>query len=83
MKYILYGFITGMMLLNLKANAESVWADDGSLVIIDGSDNVSVYVDESGSVNYKASVSADEPTFIYGTEELTVCMPTASGSICY
>ncbi len=72
-----------LMLLNGSLSAESVWTDDGSLVIIDGSDDVSVYIDNEGSVNYEAEISNDESTFIYGTDKLTVCQPTANGSICY
>jgi len=83
MKYILFGFLVGMALLNTNLKAESVWTDDGSLVIIDGSDDVSVYVDDEGSVNYEVGLSDDETTFIYGTDKLTVCQPTANGSICY
>ena len=83
MKYIFYGFIAGMVLFNMNLKAESVWTDDGSLIIIDGSDDVSVYIDDEGSVNYEAGISNDESTFIYGTDKLTVCQPTANGSICY
>ena len=83
MKYILFGFLAGMVLLNTNLKAESVWTEDGSLVIIDGSNDVSVYVDDDGSVNYEAAISNDESTFIYGTDKLTVCQPTANGSICY
>ena len=72
-----------LMLLSGSLSAESVWTDDGSLVIIDGSDDVSVYIDDEGSVNYEAEISNNESTFIYGTDELTVCQPTANGSICY
>ena len=72
-----------LMLLSGSLNAENVWTDDGSLVIIDGSDDVSVYIDDEGSVNYEAKISNDESTFIYGTDKLTVCQPTANGSICY
>ena len=71
-----------LMLLSGSLNAENVWTDDGSLVIIDGSHDVSVYIDDEGSVNYEAEVSNDESTFIYGTDKLTVCQPTANGSIC-
>jgi hypothetical protein len=52
------------------------------LVIIDAPNSI-VYVDDEGSVNYAAEVDSDEPTFIYGTDKLTVCQPTANGSICY
>jgi hypothetical protein len=83
MKYIFYGFIAGMVLFNMNLKAESVWTDDGSLIIIDGSDDVSVYIDDEGSVNYEAGISNDESTFIYGADKLTVCQPTANGSICY
>jgi len=72
-----------LMFLSCSINAESVWTDDGSLVIIDGSNDVSVYIDDEGSMNYEAAISNDESTFIYGTDKLTVCQPTANGSICY
>jgi len=71
-----------LMLLSGSLSAESVWTDDGSLVIIDAPNSI-VYVDDEGSVNYAAEVDSDEPTFIYGTDKLTVCQPTANGSICY
>jgi len=71
-----------LMLLSGSINAESVWTDDGSLVIIDAPDSI-VYIDNEGSVNYDVEVSDDESTFIYGTDKLTVCQPTANGSICY
>ena len=83
MKYIFYGFIAGMIFFNINLKAESVWTTDGDLIIIDGSDDVSVYIDDEGSVNYEAGISNDESTFIYGTDKLTVCQPTANGSICY
>ena len=83
MRVVFYGFIAGMILFNGNLFADSVWTDDGSLVIIDGSDDVYVYVDDEGSVNYEAAISGDESTFIYGTDKLTVCQPTANGSICY
>jgi len=72
-----------LMLLSGSISAQSIWTDDGSLVIIDGSDDVSLYIDDEGSVNYEAEISNDESTFIYGTDKLTVCQPTANGSICY
>ncbi len=71
-----------LMLLSGSINAESVWNDDGSLVIIDAPDSI-VYIDNEGSVNYDVEVSDDESTFVYGTDKLTVCQPTANGSICF
>lgn len=71
-----------LMLLSGSINAESVWTDDGSLVIIDAPDSI-VYIDNEGSVNYDVEVSNDESTFVYGTDKLTVCQPTANGSICF
>ena len=71
-----------LMLLSGSLSAESVWTDDGSLVIIDAPDTI-VYVDNEGSINYDVEVSDNEATFIYGTDKLTVCQPTANGSICY
>lgn len=71
-----------LMLLSSSLNAESVWMDDGSLVIIDAPDSI-VYIDNEGSVNYDVEVSDDESTFVYGTDKLTVCQPTANGSICF
>ena len=83
MRVVFYGFIAGMILFNMNLKAESVWTTDGDLIIIDGSDDVSVYIDDEGSVNYEAGISNDESTFIYGTDKLTVCQPTANGSICF
>lgn len=71
-----------LMLLSGSLSAESVWTDDGSLVIIDAPDSI-VYVDNEGSVNYATEVSNEDTTFVYGEEKLTVCQPTANGSICY
>jgi hypothetical protein len=65
----------------LSVNAESVWMDDGSLVIIDAEETI-VYIDEDNKINYDVEISNDEPTFIYN-DKLTVCQPTNSGSICY
>jgi hypothetical protein len=65
----------------LSVNAESVWMDDGSLVIIDSQETI-VYIDEDNKINYDVKISNDEPTFIYN-DKLTVCQPTNSGSICY
>ena len=65
----------------LSVNAESVWMDDGSLVIIDSKETI-VYIDEDNKINYDVEISNDEPTFIYN-DKLTVCQPTNSGSICY
>ena len=67
--------------LALSVNAESVWMDDGSLVIIDAQESI-VYIDEDNNINYDVEISSDEPTFIY-SDKLTVCQPTNSGSICY
>ena len=67
--------------LALSVNAESVWMDDGSLVIIDSQESI-VYIDEDNNINYDVKISSDEPTFIY-SDKLTVCQPTNSGSICY
>ena len=67
--------------LALSVNAESVWMDDGSLVIIDAQESI-VYIDEDNNINYDVEISSDEPTFIY-SDKLTVCQPTNSGTICY
>ena len=83
MRVVFYGFIAGMILFNMNLKAESVWTTDGDLIIIDGSEDVSVYIDNEGSVNYEAEISNDESTFIYGTDGLVVCQPTANGSICF
>ena len=80
MKYILFGFLVGMVLLNTNLKAENVWTEDGSLVITDSPTNVYI---QNGRVQYEVEVSEDESTFIYGKNELTVCMPTQDGSICY
>jgi len=63
------------------SSAESVWMDDGSLVIIDAEESI-VYIDEDNKINYDVEISNDEPTFIY-SDKLTVCQPTNSGTICY
>lgn len=71
-----------LMLLSGSINAENVWTDDGSLIIVDAPDTV-VYIDDTGTVNYQAEISNEETTLVYGNESLTVCMPTIDGSICY
>ncbi len=69
-----------LMLLSGSLNAESIWTDDGALIITDSP--TQVYI-EDGELKYSVEVSDEESTFVYGKEELTVCMPTANGSICY
>ena len=80
MRVVFYGFIAGMILFNGNLFAQSIWTEDGSLVITDSP--ADVYI-ENGRVQYEVEVSEDESTFIYGTDKLTVCQPTANGSICY
>ena len=63
--------------------AESVWEDDGSLTIIDSSEPSNIDIDSSGSVKTETALSSNEPTFIYGSDKLTVCQPTEQGTICY
>ena len=70
-----------LIALSSSVSAESVWMDDGSLVIIDAQESI-VYIDEDNNINYDVKISNDEPTFIYN-DKLTVCQPTNSGSICY
>ncbi len=70
-----------LIALSSSVSAESVWMDDGSLVIIDAQESI-VYIDEDNNINYDVEISNDEPTFIY-SDKLTVCQPTNSGSICY
>lgn len=69
-----------LMLLSSSLSAENVWTDDGSLIITDAP--TEVYI-EDGSVKYDVEISNSEPTFVYGEDKLTVCMPTANGTICY
>ncbi len=78
MKYLLLG-----MMFNLPVLADSVWESDGSLTIIESSEPTYILIDSSGDVQVEAQVSSDEPTFVYGSDELTVCQPTEQGSICY
>ena len=80
MRVVFYGFIAGMILFNGNLFAQSVWTEDGSLVITDST--ADVYI-ENGRVQYQVEVSEDESTFVYGKNELTVCMPTQDGSICF
>ena len=80
MRVVFYGFIAGMILFNGNLFAQSIWTEDGSLVITDSP--ADVYI-ENGRVQYEVEVSEDESTFIYGTDKLTVCQPTANGSLCY
>jgi len=78
MRYLLLG-----MLFTTPLLADSYWDSDGSLIIIDSSESSHVFIDGSGDVQIETEVSDSEPTFVYGTDELTVCQPTASGSLCY
>ena len=80
MRVVFYGFIAGMILFNGNLFAQSIWTEDGSLVITDSP--ADVYI-ENGRVQYEVEVSEDESTFIYGTDGLVVCQPTANGSICF
>ena len=78
MKYLLLG-----MMFNLPVLADSVWESDGSLTIIESSEPTYLVIDSSGEVEVGTRLSSDEPTFVYGSDELTVCQPTGQGSICY
>ena len=69
-----------LMLLSGSINAESVWTDDGSLIVTDSPSQVYI---EDGEVKYNVDVSNDESSFIYGENELTVCQPTNQGVVCY
>ena len=78
MKYLLLG-----MMFSLPVLADSVWESDGSLTIIESSEPTYLFIDSSGDVQVETQVSSDDPTFVYGNDELTVCQPTGQGSICY
>lgn len=78
MKYLLLG-----MMFNLPVLADSVWNSDGSLIIIESSEPTYLVIDSSGDVEVGTQLSSDEPTFVYGSDELTVCQPTGQGSVCY
>ena len=78
MKYLLLG-----MMFNLPVLADGVYNSDGSLTIIESSEPSYLFIDSSGDVQVETQVSSDEPTFVYGSDELTVCQPTGQGSICY
>ena len=71
------------MLFATPLLADSVWESDGSLTIIESSEPTYLFIDSSGDVQVETQVSSDEPTFVYGNDELTVCQPTGQGSICY
>ena len=78
MRYLLIG-----MLFSLPVLAESVYTEDGSLMIIDSSEETVMFINESGEVQVEVGVSQDDPTFVYGNDKLTVCQPTGQGGICY
>ena len=78
MKYLLLG-----MMFNLPVLADGVYNSDGSLTIIESSEPTYLVIDSSGEVEVGTQLSSDEPTFVYGSDELTVCQPTGQGSICY
>ena len=78
MKYLLIG-----IMFNLPVLAESVYTEDGSLMIIDSSEETVMFINESGEVQVEVGVSQDEPTFVYGNDKLTICQPTGQGAICY
>lgn len=78
MKYLLIG-----IMFNLPVLADSVWESDGSLTIIESSEPTHISIDGSGEIQMDTEVSDSEPTFVYGTDELTVCQPTGQGVICY
>ena len=76
MKYLLIG-----IMFNLPVLADSVWESDGSLTIIESSEPTHISIDGSGEIQMDTEVSDSEPTFVYGTDELTVCQPTGQGVI--
>ena len=78
MKYLLLGMLFATPLL-----ADSYWDSDGSLIIIESSEPTHISIDGSGEIQMDTEVSDSEPTFVYGTDKLTVCQPTGQGAICY
>ena len=77
----MYKFLL-LSLVCASVSAESLWTTDGDLVMVDGESDVTINIDDEGAVGYEINPSSSEPTFIYGTQELTVCMPTSAGIIC-
>ena len=77
----MYKFLL-LSLVCASVSAESLWTTDGDLVMVDGESDVTINIDDEGAVGYEINPNATEPTFIYGTQELTVCMPTSAGIIC-
>jgi len=77
MRYLLLG-----MMFSLPVLADGVYSDDGSLTIIESSEPTVLVIDNSGNVEVGTQLG-DEPTFVYGSDELTVCQPTGQGTICY
>lgn len=71
-----------LSLFILNGNAESLWTTDGDLIIVEGESDTKINIDDEGAVGYEINPSSSEPTFIYGTEALTVCMPTSTGIMC-
>jgi hypothetical protein len=71
-----------LSLFILNGNAESLWTTDGDLIIVEGESDTKINIDDEGAVGYEINPSSSKPTFIYGTEALTVCMPTSAGIMC-
>tara|TARA_X000000368_G_C22513425_1_gene485961 strand:- start:17 stop:250 length:234 start_codon:yes stop_codon:yes gene_type:complete len=72
-----------LLLLSFSLNAEMVWEEDGSLTIIDSPNPVNLDINSDGQIENRIELSSEEPTFIYGNKDLTVCQPIDGGVICY
>ena len=77
----MFKYIFLFVIFSSGLNAESVWTDNGDLVITDS--NIEVWVNDKGSVEYVVPLENNETNFIYGEDKLTVCQPVANGSICF
>lgn len=72
-----------ILLLSFNVNAEMIWEQDGSLTIIDSPNSINLDINSEGQIENRTEISSEEPTFIYGNEELTVCQPINGGVVCY
>ena len=72
-----------ILLLSFNVNAEMIWEQDGSLTIIDSPNSVNLDINSEGQIENRTEISSEEPTFIYGNEEPTVCQPINGGVVCY
>lgn len=82
------GFVFILILINHNANADVFSGQtniftDTDLIIVDSESPPLITYDESGDIKIDVVPSANQPTFIYGANELTIIQQTPLGIISY